>query len=623
VPRRTRYAIAMWRCLIPLISCQVLVLAARAAGPDVGQTKLEPRLRASVATTNDALVLLAEQADLRSATSLKSKAARGAYVLARLTETAQRSQTPLTAWLAERGLPHQSFWLVNMIQVRADGATLAAIAERADTLRVVANTPLRAPEPIVSGNAPAAASVLAWGVEKVRAPEVWALGFTGAGIVVGGQDTGYQWNHPALLRQYRGWNGAQADHNYNWHDAIHGHDLNNAGANPCGYNTPLPCDDGAHGTHTMGTMVGDDGLSNQIGVAPGARWIGCRNMERGWGTPATYTECFQWFVAPTDLAGNHPDPTMAPDVINNSWGCPPEEGCADPLVLQLAIEHVRAAGIVVVFAAGNSGSGCSTVTDPGATYRASFTVGATDSNDTIAGFSSRGPVTADGSQRLKPDVAAPGVNVRSCVPGNGYASGWSGTSMAAPHVAGVVALLLSAHPELRGEVAAVERILEQTAVPRSAPQSCGGFAGAAIPNPAYGWGRVDAHAALALEDGDGDGLPDWWEIWHELDRTDPSDAGLDPDADGATNLAEYLAGTDPRDAASVFRIASVQIGEGFTLRFESSPYRRYTLESRSEGAAWTPVPGQEAVGGHGGTLAMTQTNLPPEGARFYRVRVGR
>src|SRR5690606_9828155 len=170
-------------------------------------------------------------------------------------------------------------------------------------------------------------------------------------------------------------------------------------------------DDESHGTHTMGTMLGDDGGANQIGMAPGARWIGCRNMEQGVGTPVTYSECFQWFVAPTDLAGDNADPAMAPDVISNSWTCTPGEGCADPNLLLTVVENVRAAGIVVASAAGNSGPSCSTISQPPGIYDAAFTVGASTLDDAIAGFSSRGPVMVDGSNRLKPDVTAPGVSV--------------------------------------------------------------------------------------------------------------------------------------------------------------------------------------------------------------------
>ena len=119
----------------------------------------------------------------------------------------------------------------------------------------------------------------------------------------------------------------------------------------------------------MGTMVGDDGAGNQIGMAPGAKWIGCRNMNSGWGTPATYIECYQWFIAPTKVDGSAPDPSKAPDVINNSWGCPPSEGCTDPNVLLTVVQAVRAAGIVTVHSAGNEGDDqpdpCHSVSDPG------------------------------------------------------------------------------------------------------------------------------------------------------------------------------------------------------------------------------------------------------------------
>jgi len=243
----------------------------------------------------------------------------------------------------------------------------------------------------------------------------------------------------------------------------------------------------------MGIMVGDDGGANQIGMAPGARWIGCRNMNQGVGTPATYIECYQWFMAPTRIDGSDPNPAMAPDVINNSWGCTVSEGCTDPNVLLTVVNNVRAAGIVTVQSAGNSGSACSTVNQPAAIYQSSFTAGATDSGDLIASFSSRGPVTVDGSGRLKPDIVAPGVSVRSSIPGSYDVK--SGTSMAAPHVAGLVALLVSANPFLANQVDSLENIIRQTAVPLTTSQDCGGDGPTDVPNNVYGWGRIDALAA--------------------------------------------------------------------------------------------------------------------------------
>ncbi len=600
----------------------LVVLAGRAGLPENWQNKVDPRLLQGAPATNEFILVFSEQADLSGAAAFKTKEAKGRYVYERLSETAQRTQAPVLDELQRRGLKHRSFWIANAIWAQGDVASIQALAQRTETVRLIANFHARAPEVPSRSVASKLTTTLEWNIAQIHAPDVWALGYTGQGVVVGGQDTGYQWNHPALIHHYRGWDGTNANHNYNWHDAIHTTDSHFTSTNPYGYNTTSPCDDNGHGTHTMGTMAGDDGAGNQIGVAPGARWIGCRNMERGWGTPAAYAECFQWFLAPTDLAGQNPDPAKAPDVINDSWYSDASEGTTNLLVFQTAVENLRAAGVVVVVSAGNQGPACSTITSP-AIYDASFSVGATDSSDIIAGFSSRGPVAVDGSGRLKPNVTAPGVNIRSSVPVNGYASGWSGTSMAGPHVVGVVALLISAHPELKGQVDGIERIIEHTAVPLTNSESCGGVAGTEIPNNTYGWGRVDALAALGLNDADGDGLPDWWELWHNLNPNDSSDAALDSDNDGVINLYEYLAGTDPRDETDFFHIASIASGSICVLSFQSALNRLYTLEVRTNlgSGSWTSVFGQVDIAGNAGLLELSQANSPSDMTQFYRIKV--
>ena len=406
-----------------------------------------------------------------------------------------RTQAPLLKLLSDRKIEHRSFYIVNMIWVKGDFNLAFELASRSDVARIEGNPVIHNnfPNPLPAGNIsdqPQTPNTIEPGVSYINAPLVWAQGFTGQGIVIGGADTGIRWTHNAIKPHYRGWNGVTANHDYNWHDSIH-----DSTGNPCGNDSPVPCDDFFHGTHTIGTAIGDDGAGNQIGVAPGAKWIGCRNMDAGNGTPARYSECFEFWLAPYPVGGTpaQGDPSLAPDVTTNSWGCPASEGCS-ALTLQQGVEAQLAAGINMVVAAGNSGSGCSTVTDPPSLYEAVYTVGAlTTGTDSLASFSSRGPVTADGSNRVKPNISAPGTGTRSATNSSDTAyTTASGTSMATPHTAGATALLLSARPILRDDVAMTRTVLSNSAfhINSAACSSSGTF-----PNNLFGYGRLNVKAA--------------------------------------------------------------------------------------------------------------------------------
>lgn len=461
------------------------------------------------------IIVMEEQADLSAAYQIDDPLARRAYVYETLVGSAEETQAAVRARLDSLGYTYRPHYLTNMIQVEGHHRRRERFADLPGVAYLLRNPNVRPyPTHTSIGAFPApAGNGVEWNIRRTGADAVWEMGYRGQGVVVGGQDTGYDWEHPALRDSYRGWDADtdQVDHNYNWHDAWD--------------DTPAPHDDGEHGTHTMGTVLGRDGGDNQIGMAPEARWIGCRNMRRGIGNPASYTECMEFLLAPYPLGGDpfrDGDVTRAPDVINNSWSCPDHEGCQED-TLTPAVEAMRAAGIMMVVSAGNEGPACQTAAEPPARYDAVFSVGATDPLGTIVFFSSRGPVPLPGESEtlLKPDVVAPGSNIRSSTPGGDYRLA-DGTSMSGPHVTGLVALLWSARPDLRGQVEATEEIIRRSARPTPvsaacAPSrrpltggviedisavmnpeicACGGVTG--VPNNVYGWGEIDALQAVEM-----------------------------------------------------------------------------------------------------------------------------
>ncbi|MGD8857501.1 MAG: S8 family serine peptidase, partial [Chloroflexota bacterium] len=422
-------------------------------------------------------IILKDRAEVASAAEIEDLDARRAYVYRTLVEHAQSSQQELTSILDRFGIGYRPYYLVNGLSVDAGPMVQLWLANRPDVDRILQNPvlrPLRAPTPGAYGSA-GAPNGPPWNLHLIGADRVWQdIGVAGADVVVGQSDSGVDGQHPELAASYR---GRSSGDDYNWYDPWNA--------------SEHPVDAGGHGTHTLATVVGAT-----VGVAPGAEWIGCVNLARNLANPALYLDCLQFMLAPFPRDGNpfrDGDPSLAADVLNNSWGCPPIEGC-DPDALLDAARALRQAGIFVVASTGNAGPFCDTVSDPLALYDEVLSVGAVDKEGLLAFFSSVGPVTADGSMRVKPDILAPGVAVLSAFPKDSYEY-LDGTSMAGPHLAGVVALMWSANPLLKGDVEHTEQILLQTANSYQAvPPACGDQA-----QPPYngtGYGIVDAYAAV-------------------------------------------------------------------------------------------------------------------------------
>jgi len=465
------------------IAIFVLVTCIASAGI---ASKIKPWVDANTVMGRSAefFIVMKEKADLSPAFKMATKLERGKFVYKTLYETAQKSQAPLQQLLKSRGIKFQSFYIINSILVTGNRALVNEMAARDDVASIDGN-------PVIHNNLPkpeknsgqTSPNAIEWNISKVNAPTLWGMGFTGQGVVVGGADTGYRWTHQALKSKYRGWDGTTANHDYNWHDSIH------TGGGICGADSPVPCDDFFHGTHTMGTVLGDDGGSHQIGMAPGAKWIGCRNMDQGNGTPARYLECFEFFMAPYPVGGDpgQGDPSLAPDLTTNSWSCTDGEGCTVGDELQAAVDAQKAAGIMTVAAAQNQGSACGTVDFAPGTYASTYTVGSTTMNDDLSGFSSRGP--ADFTGLMKPSIVAPGSGVNSATNScdTCYTQA-SGTSMATPNVAGGIALMWSAAPSYKNDQDATETLMNDGATPLPAiVEACGGdYVNG--PNNSWGYG---------------------------------------------------------------------------------------------------------------------------------------
>ena len=427
---------------------------------------------------------------------------RGWYVYNTLSATAKESQANVAAYLTGANVEYQSYWIKNTILVKSSNLNtlngllnfneIKAITPRhtfilyePDTTAAVVDNGVKAVEPNLT---------------HVNADDVWAMGYDGTGLVIANIDTGVRYSHQALVGQYRGNNGGTFDHNYNWF-------------NPDDPTDDEPRDGHGHGTHTMGTMVGDDGGSNQIGIAPGAEWMACAGCPDGGCTDTALLGCAEFIAAPTDLTGANENPDMRPNAVNNSWG---DCGQTYDDWYASSIDAWLAAGVYPIFSNGNSSNcgyssppGLNTVGNPARSGNVTGVGSSGEQNGQYANHSNWGPTDnldtvnpVTGFEMMKPQVIAPGVSIRSSTPGSDteYQDGWTGTSMSAPHVTGLVALIWQAAPCLVGDYATTETLMEQTAVDLTyddgSPLTPTNF-----PNFATGWGEIDALAAVTAAAG--------------------------------------------------------------------------------------------------------------------------
>jgi subtilisin family serine protease len=444
-------------------------------------SKVSSGLRKTMMTkkTIDVLVMIDEiDSVLASVTARYTKATthgeKAVAVNKALTAHAARTQKSTLEFLSTKKNAVKSYWVNNMIWVEgADHALIMALAARSEVSEILEDGIVTLNDQVVDqGEFPTNKQNMEWGVRTVRAPEAWAT-TAGAGAIVGVIDTGARHTHTMINHSYMGNDAAK----FAWFNPY-----NNAHA--------TPNDGHGHGTHVTGTIAGNNG----IGVAHEAKWISCKGLnDQGSGTNANLIACFQFMACPHHHSGTGggSDCTQAPHLVSNSWG-----SSGGNTAFNAAINTWHAADIWPVFAAGNSGSSCSTIGSPADSVSGTISVGATAESEGLASFSSKGPVR---QTEINPHVSAPGQNVRSAgITSDTAFATMSGTSMACPHAAGVLALMQAHNPALT--YATAKTALQNSSnkqAPVGSGQTCGGIADNVWPNNSFGHGRIDAVAALA------------------------------------------------------------------------------------------------------------------------------
>ncbi|WP_425832127.1 S8 family serine peptidase [Streptomyces fractus] len=486
--RRAAWAAASLTAAAALLTGAIPAVA-DSASADPASAKVDSALTKAVAKGDDAkfFVVLKDKADLTTAKKQRTHAKAAAAAYRALRTTAEDSQKSLTSFLDKEKVGHKGYWIANTVQVTGDKALVDELAKRSDVKSITKARSFKVDDDVTSEKKVTSSRIASagtdssadgtdtpeWGVSDIKADQVWdKYADRGEGIVIANVDTGVQYDHPDLVKSYRGNNGnGTFTNDYNFYDP--------SGNCPSG---GTPCDNQGHGTHTMGTMVG----ANGIGVAPNAKWIAAKGCASDQCSEGDLLAAGQWILAPTDHNGQNPRPDLAPNIVNNSWG---QDDATTPFYEDI-IDAWNSAGIFEAFAAGNDGDGvtCSTAHPPG-TQASTYGVGAYNAAGNISDFSGFGPSLVDGS--AKPNITAPGEDITSTYPGSKYAS-MDGTSMATPHVAGAVALLWAAAPSLIGNIDATRKLLDEGA--RDVDDThCGGTAGM---NDVWGEGKLDILASV-------------------------------------------------------------------------------------------------------------------------------
>jgi len=405
-----------------------------------GNDTISPDLQALLAEApGDELVpviiRLSDQVDFTPFEKEKDRTLRRANLIKALIDRKDASQREILQFLRKNKVREPaSFWIFNGIAAELPADLIRALALRADVAAVDLDAEVVVPEVMTASSENAE-----WNINMTGAPLLWDRGFTGEGVVVGIMDTGVDYFHPDIEPKWRGGTNS-------WYDPNSEHE------------TPYDAD--GHGTGVAGIILGGDAGGTAIGVAPGAQWIAVKIFnDSGVATVSRIHQGFQWLLDPD----SDPQTDDAADIINGSWyllntinQCNTE--------FSLDIAALKAANIGVVFAAGNFGSSSSTSVSP-ANDPQSLAIGAVNNTMTVASFSSRGPSACGGD--MYPELAAPGASIKTAdrtfggVDPDSYRV-VSGTSFAAPHITGVMALLLSAVPDLN--IADLEAAMKLTAV---------------------------------------------------------------------------------------------------------------------------------------------------------------